>query len=111
MNTTPTAFVLAKNEDAGKITGALRAAGYRVVDPIEIDEMAGLSRTPDDAADVVQRDMRLLLDCNMIVTGPDCELLPWAVAIVSTACTMKMDVQMIERIVPGWNKPTVTIVP
>jgi hypothetical protein len=100
----PTAFVLAQNKDAGKITAALRMAGYRAIDPVELDTMAGLDRGIDDAPSVVARDIKVLMDCDMIVTGPDCELLPWAVAIVSTACTMKMSVEMIERIAPGWKK-------
>jgi len=112
MNETPTAFVLAKNEDASKITRALRGAGYRVVDPVELDELAGKTRDPqEDTADIVARDISAMMDCDMIVTGPACETLPWAVALVSTACTMKKDVQMIERIVPSWNKPHVTVVP
>jgi hypothetical protein len=106
MNETPTAFVLAQNKDAGKITAALRSSGYRVVDPVELDEMAGHDRETDDAPDVVRRDTLAMMDCDLIVTGPGAELLPWAVAVVATACTMQKSVEMIERIVPGWEKVT-----
>jgi hypothetical protein len=107
MNETPTAFVLAQNKDAAQITAALRSSGYRVVDPVELDELAGFDREVDDAPDVVRRDTVAMMDCDMIITGPGCELLPWAVAVVATACTMKKDVLMIERVVPHWRKVAV----
>jgi hypothetical protein len=98
-----TAFVLARNEDAAQITRALRGAGYRAVDPVELDEVAGLKRRYDkDAADVVARDLTVLMECDLVVMGPDCEKLPWAVALAATAGTRKMAFERIEVLVPGW---------
>lgn len=111
MNDAPTYFVLAKNDHAAQITAALRKTGARVVDPVELDELAGLSRNPDsDTPEIVARDIAAMIECDAIVTGPECELLPWAVALVSTACTMNKTVVMIERLVPAWDKPNVEIV-
>jgi hypothetical protein len=99
-----TAFVLAQNEDAAQITRALRAAGYRAVDPVELDEMAGHKRRAKDAADVVQRDLDALMDCDLVVMGPDCQMLPWAVALAAVAGTRKMAFSNIEAIVPAWRQ-------
>jgi hypothetical protein len=99
-----TAFVLATNDDAAQITRALRAAGYRAVDPVELDEAAGLKRRYDkDAADVVERDLKALMDCDLVVMGPECQSLPWAVALAAVAGTRKMAFSNIEAIVPGWK--------
>lgn len=100
----PTVFVLARNEDAAQMTRALRAAGYRAVDPVELDEVAGFDRGADDAPAVVQRDLALVMDCDMIVMGPDCQMLPWAVAIAATAGTRKMRFENIESLVPHWRQ-------
>lgn len=100
-----TAFVMARNEDAAQITRALRSAGYRAVDPVELDELAGLKRRYDkDAADVVKRDLGVLMECDLVVLGPDAEKLPWAVALASTAGTRRMKFERIEVLVPGWSK-------
>lgn len=100
----PTVFVLAQNEDAAQMTRALRAAGYRAVDPVELDELAGHKRGAGDAPAVVQRDLALVMECDMIVMGPECQSLPWAVAIAATAGTRKMEFKNIEAIIPAWRQ-------
>lgn len=55
MNDTITAFVLALDHDSATIARALRGAGYRVVDPRELDGIDPLTA---------------LLDCDIVVYGP-----------------------------------------
>jgi hypothetical protein len=98
------AFVLSNNEDAAQVTRALRAAGYRAVDPVELDELAGLSRNPaEDSKEIVKRDLAAMMECDMIVMGPDAELQPWSVAVAATAGTRKMPFERIEVLVPKWR--------
>lgn len=100
-----TAFVLGNEIDSEIATTALRSAGYRVVNPWEIDAMGGLSRV--DRRETATRDLKASLDCELIVMVPNAEIAPAAVAIVAAAGEREAEIVMIERLMPSWKKAAV----
>jgi hypothetical protein len=99
-----TCFILALDPDASAIEASLKALGYgRVVNPFYEDFEDGSRRSAKQRKKVVVRDLRRLFDCTMVVMGPQCERLPWAMALVSTAGTMGMDFERIEVLDPKWR--------
>jgi hypothetical protein len=104
-----TAFVLGNATDSEIAATALRLAGYRVVNPWEIDAMGILSRV--DRGETATRDLRASLDCELIVMVPNAEIAPAAVAIVAAAGERAAEIVMIERLIPSWRKQAVAILP
>jgi hypothetical protein len=102
MNETKTAYVLGNEADSEIAATALRASGYRAVNPHEVDAMAGLDR--EDRVACAKRDMLASLDCDLIVMVPQAELAPAAVAIVASAGEREIECVMIERLIPSWKK-------
>lgn len=99
------AFILAKNNDCEQIAKSLDALGYgEVIDPAAVSAMHGGRRRNKDRREVVLHDIRLLAGAHVIVMGPECELLPWAVAVAATAGTMGVDFERIEVLDPDWRK-------
>ena len=97
------AFVLAQDGDSASIAEALRALPQVkfAVDPVPDGGRA------EAVAEKVRHDMRALLGekFDTVVMGPDCEVLPHAVALAATAANLGLHFVNIEKVDPTWKSP------
>lgn len=87
MSDTITAFVLSLDRDSAMISRALRMAGYRVVDPREIEGVDPVAA---------------LGDCDIIVLGPGFAKQPGYEDVYDAALKADMTQRLIRDLVPNW---------
>lgn len=96
-----TAFVLGSPSMSEQAATALRASGYRVVVPAELDEMAGIERDMRDPH-LPARDIEYARECDLIVLVPGWAFAPACITIVDVAKLKGVEVAMIRDVAPSW---------